>query len=122
MNVLVIDDQRDVVQGIVQGVRWQLFPIHQVFSAYNAYEAKALIQTQPIDIVLCDIEMPKENGLVLFKWIKAYNNQIEGIFLTSHEEFHYAREAIKLGSFDYIIQPAPYTEIEEVLERVVHKI
>ena len=43
------------------------------------------------------------------------------IFLSAHAEFGYAQEAVKLGSFDYILQPAPYEEIEEALIRAAGK-
>ena len=41
------------------------------------------------------------------------------IFLTSHADFSYAQQALRLGSFEYILQPAPLKEIEEVLQRVL---
>ena len=44
------------------------------------------------------------------------------IFLSAHAEFEYAQEAVKLGSFDYILQPAPYAEIEAAVERAAGKV
>ena len=52
-----------------------------------------------VDILLCDIEMPGENGLGLLRWVREQEKEIECIFLTCHAKFAYAQEAIILGSF-----------------------
>ena len=57
MNVLIVDDQIHVVNGIVNGVDWKALGISQTFTAYNAFEARQLFSTQKIDIMVCDIEM-----------------------------------------------------------------
>src|SRR5699024_4811378 len=44
------------------------------------------------------------------------------IFLSAHAEFTYAQEAVRLGGFDYILQPAPYSEIEEAVARALQDI
>ncbi len=122
MNVLVIDDQISVLKGITSGVNFNKVGIDRVFTATNVTDAKQIIQSNDIDILLSDIEMPGENGLSLNKWVYDYYPSIVRILLTSHASFTYAKESIKLGCFDYIIQPAPYHEIEEVIMRAVSKI
>lgn len=72
--------------------------------------------------MLCDIEMPAENGLALYKWVKDAGYDVECVFLTAHAEFEYAREAIALKSFDYIVQPAPYEEVEAVVARAAARV
>lgn len=47
---------------------------------------------------------------------------METIFLTAHADFLYAKEAVALGSFDYILQPARYEEIEDAVGRATEKI
>ncbi len=122
MVVLVVDDQTNVVSGIVFGVDWKRIGVEKVLKAYNAFEAKEILQAQEIDILLCDIEMPVESGLDLLRWIKGQQMDVECIFLTAHADFVYAKEAIQLGSFDYILQPVRYQEIEEAIIRAWQKI
>lgn len=122
MNLIVIDDQTSVVNGLIKGVNWQRAGVAQVFAAYNAFEAKGVFAQHPIDIMLCDIEMPAENGLALYKWVKDAGYDVECVFLTAHAEFEYAREAIALKSFDYIVQPAPYEEVEAVVARAAARV
>lgn len=117
MNVLVVDDQKEVVAGLMNGLHWKELKIDAVYSACCAEEARHLFLSEQVDILLCDIEMPGENGLSLFRWVVQKFPQTECIFLTSHAEFSYAKEAISLGSFDYILQPARYEEIEASIQR-----
>lgn len=122
MNLIVIDDQTSVVNGIVKGVDWEAAGIDQVFKAYNAFEAKQIFKQHPVDIMLCDIEMPVENGIQFLRWVREQGFDTECIFLTAHAEFSYAREALALGSLDYIVSPAPYEEIGETVRRAVERV
>lgn len=122
MNVLIIDDQVNVVHGMVRGINWQKLHIDRVLTANNADQAKAIITKEKVDIMLCDIEMPGDDGLSLFRWTKSYDSRIECIFLTVHADFEFAKEALRLGSFDYILQPASYEEIEASLKKVMSQI
>ena len=105
INVLIVDDQINVVSGVMFGVHWDRLGISQIYKAYNAYEAKQVLLEKPVDIMLCDIEMPVENGLSLLAWCRKQEMDVETIFLTAHADFLYAKEAVALGSFDYILQP-----------------
>lgn len=122
MNILVVDDQVSVLKGIMTGVKFNKIGINHVFTATNVSEAKKIIQSNNITILLTDIEMPGENGLSLSKWVCENYPSIIIILLTSHASFTYAKESIRLGCFDYIVQPAPYHEIEEAIMRAVSKI
>lgn len=122
MNVLIVDDQPEVVQGMVSGVNWKLLKIDRVFLAYSVKEAKIIFEKETVDILLCDIEMPPTNGFELLRWVQERQPDIACIFLSAHAEFEYAQEAVKLGSFDYILQPAPYEEIEEAVSSAMGKI
>lgn len=122
MTVLVVDDQTSVVGGIISGVHWSDVGVTKVLPAYNAFEAKRILTAQKVEIMLCDIEMPVENGLDLFRWVRKQGMDTECIFLTAHADFFYAKEAVRLGGFDYILQPARYEDIQAAVLRAVHKV
>ncbi|HCS40578.1 MAG TPA: hypothetical protein DIW44_13465 [Anaerolineaceae bacterium] len=122
MNVLIVDDQISVINGILSGVHFKELGIDIVRSATSSEEALAVFNEIPVDIMLTDIEMPGENGLELNKKIQAKYPETYRILLTSHAEFSYAQESVKLGCFDYLLQPTPYEEIEECLRRALQQI
>ena len=74
-----------------------------------------------MDILLCDIEMPGENGIELLHWVREQNMDVECIFLTCHANFAYAQEAVKLGCMDYVLLPARYEDIGESVQKVVNR-
>jgi two-component system, response regulator YesN len=119
MKLLMVDDQASVINGMLKGIPWDEIGFDEVFTAFNSFEAKAIFLDHSIDILLCDIEMPVENGIDLVKWIKEKNIKTECIFLTAHAEFEYAQEAIKMGSLDYILLPASYQDIENCVKKVI---
>ncbi len=122
MNILLVDDQRAVVESLKRGIRWEAVFAGDVYTACSAKEAKLVLMNFQVDVLISDIEMPEEDGLSLCRWARKQFPEIECIFLTSHAEFEYAKEAIRLGGFDYILQPVKYTEIEQVLIRVQENI
>lgn len=122
MNLLLIDDQISVINGIEKGIRFRELNIDRVFTASSAAQARNILMSNEIHIMLCDIEMPEENGLQLNQWVMETMPDVIRILLTSHADFEYARESLRLGCFDYIVQPAPYDEIEDCLRRAVHRL
>jgi two-component system response regulator YesN len=122
MTILIVDDQPQVVSGLIRGINWKRCGIQKVLKAYNVADAKKIIQNSNINILLCDIEMPVENGFDLILWIKENQYDIISIFLTAHSDFEYVRKAIQLGGVDYILQPAPYLTIETSIATAVEKV
>lgn len=122
MKLLVVDDQIHVAEGIAQGIDWESCGFSQVFCAYSAVEAKQYLMLYGIDVMLCDIEMPYESGLDLLRWVNEQGISVKSIMLTAHAEFKFAQQAIKLGSMDYILQPAPYEDIKNAVLKAVEEI
>lgn len=119
MKLLIVDDQESVINGLLDGIDWSGLSVDQVLTASNALEAKNIFERESVDIVLCDIEMPVESGIDLFHWVRKKGYSPYFVFLTSHAEFSYAQEALRLGAAEYIVQPAPYSEIARVVTKAV---
>lgn len=122
MKLLIVDDQYRVVEGLQWGINWQNIGVDQVYTALSAFQAKETIGQEEIKIILCDIEMPGENGIELIRWVKRRYPHISCIVLTAHADFAYAQEALKLACTDYILQPASYPVIEESVRRAVQEL
>ena len=103
MEILIVDDEVTVVSLIKKHVDWESIGIDKVQTAYNAEMAKRKVQENPIDIIICDIEMPQENGLIFLAWVKERYPDISTVILTAYPEFHYAQAAIKLGGKSYLL-------------------
>ncbi|MGI6256030.1 MAG: response regulator transcription factor [Acutalibacter sp.] len=122
MNVLLVDDQIRVLSGLISGLDWDTLGVTSIRTASSAAQAKSVFLETQVDILLCDIEMPGENGLSLLRWARSKGMDFICVFLTSHADFLYAKEAIQLGCFDYILQPAPYEEIQATVARAIARV
>lgn len=122
MHLLIVDDSGLITESLRNGIQWDSLGIARVFTANSAAEAKLLITNFEIDILLADIEMPEESGLDLVQWIRNSNYNICTIFLTSHADFSYAQRALRLGGFDYIMQPVRYSVVEKVVSKAVDEV
>lgn len=123
MNILIFDDDISTVQMLKSEIDWDRLGIHEIFPAYSINQAKEVFTRNPqIDIMLCDIEAPGGTGIDLLRWVRAGSFATENIFLTNHEEFCYAREAIQLGCIDYIIKLSPLSVIEEAIQKAINKV
>lgn len=118
-TVLIVDDEPIAVEALKSGVDWASLQVGAVLSAHNAFDAQELLSQQEVDIVLCDIEMPGESGLELVEHISEAYPATVCIFLTCYSEFTYAKKAVSLGAFDYLLKPVDYEELAEILKRAI---
>ncbi|SDD58862.1 two-component system, response regulator YesN [Paenibacillus sp. UNCCL117] len=121
-RVLLVDDELFAVKGMMSGVNWERLGISEVIEAYHAEEAKKSLLQLSIDLMLCDIEMPEENGLQLVEWVRAHKPEVTVIFLTCHAEFSFAQKAVQLGSYDYLLKPVIFSELENVVAKALEGI
>ncbi|ACX65822.1 response regulator [Paenibacillus sp. Y412MC10] len=114
-TLLIVDDEASVVEGLAHTIPWQKIGIDEVRKAYSAFEALEILQTQPVDIMISDITMPRMNGLELVEITKSKWKHIKTILLSGYADFAYAKEAITLGTYEYLLKPV---SDEVVLEKV----
>lgn len=102
---------------------WYLRTIGQrLYLLRSVFYQKASLLRQEAEVMLCDIEMPMESGLDLLDWLRQRGMTTRCIFLTAHAEFRYAQEALRLGGFDYIMQPAPYEQVANAVSRALENV
>lgn len=121
-KLLIVDDEPLIIRGIKALVDFEKLSIDVVYEAKNGQEALELVNNKPVDIVLCDINMPRINGLEFSRILKESDPQVKIAILTGYNYFDYAQEAIKIGVDDYILKPVSKDDISEVLLKLTKKI
>lgn len=122
MIALIVDDEPISVDTLFSMIHWKALGISVVLKAYSMKQAQKIFENEPVDILICDIEMPHGSGLELIQWIKKQNYEVLSIILTSFPKFEYASEAVKLQIFEYVLKPVEYHHLEEILTRAIDKI
>lgn len=112
-NILIVDDEAIVIRAIEKGVCWDALGIETIYTAKNAKGGRELLEQHPVDVILCDIEMPGGSGLELVRWAHEKMPQTVVLLLTGHADFEYAREAVSLGVYEYLLKPVVYKQLEE---------
>lgn len=103
LKVIIVDDEAVVRIGLKSMIDWQGAGFELVGEAENGEKALALIQNQKPDIVLTDIKMPGMNGLELISYPYKHEKPIF-IVLSSYDDFHYVKGALKAGAQDYLLK------------------
>ena len=91
INILIVDDEAYCAEKLIDDIDWDSLGVHKVYSAYSANQAMKVLEAEPIQLLVCDIEMPGGSGLDLIEWInegsRLINFYIECLILTCHPEY-----------------------------------
>ena len=94
---------------------------YHVTTASTGAEAIELIQGQLFDTVLCDIRMPKMDGLEILREIKRHDPSVEVVMVTGYPTVNTAVEALKLGAYDYLAKPVRLEELQHLMARLTER-
>lgn len=112
-NLLIVDDEVTLLKRLKFNLEEHA---DQVFTAENGVEALEILAENEIHCIICDINMPKMNGVEVIKRIREQDNEVPFIFYTAHGNQELMMEAVKYGAFDFLDKPS-LEGIEEVVCR-----
>lgn len=121
MQLLIVDDEKLIRNGLMS-LEWDKIGICEVISAINGVEAKEILISKKIDIVISDIRMPGLSGLEISKFISEAGMETEIILLSGFSDFNYAKEAIRSNVFDYLLKPIRTDELMITVQRAIEKL
>lgn len=113
-KVLIVDDEVLLRVGLKTTIDWEHAGFTVVAEAANGEQGYEQYQKHKPDVVITDIKMPKRDGLWLVEKIRKENQHVSILVLTCHDEFTFARNALKVGADDYILKSE--VEDEELLK------
>ena len=112
--VLVVDDEANIRQAIRAVLRAE-FDVTTVESGNKAIEK--IRQGMDFDVVSLDLQMPGMSGIETLKEIKQHSPFTEVLLLTAHSDIESAKEALKLGAYDYIDKPFQKDELRASIRK-----
>ncbi|MEG1752772.1 MAG: response regulator [Christensenella sp.] len=122
LSVLIVDDDIPTVELIQSSVHWENLNIEKIYIAYNVRGAKVILESNSVDIIVSDVEMPQGNGLELLQWLRDVQYKCEFLLFTCHESFEYASQAINYNAAAYITKPFDLRVMELSLYKIASKI
>ncbi|WP_165000765.1 response regulator [Xylanivirga thermophila] len=116
-KMLLVEDEPVTLEGIKSSINWSMMDIYICGEATNGLEAIELIEDLKPDIILCDIRMPKMDGISFVNYIQPHYPYIKVIFLSAYSDKEFLKSAIHLNAIDYIYKPFELSELIQAIEK-----
>ena len=103
-KILIIEDE-DAIRRVLTKIILNENAKDEVFEAKDGAEGYQMIEDNDYDLVLCDIKMPKMDGVEVLEKAQSLKPEIPFIMISGHGELETAVQTMRLGAFDYISKP-----------------
>lgn len=122
LQILLVDDEKSVVETLAETIPWESCGIGTVHEALSGAVALEIMENHDIDIVITDIRMPEMSGIALISAIHERWPHVQTVLLSGYADFEYAKQAMALESFDYLLKPVSDEDLIETVQRLVDRI
>lgn len=117
-NILIIDDEKAIRKTLTEILSFEGYKIDE---ASDGEEGLKRFGEKSYDLVLCDIKMPKIDGIEFLEKAKQINADVPIIMISGHGNIDTAVEAVKKGAFDYISKPPDLNRLLITLRNATEK-
>lgn len=122
LNIMLVDDEAIDLEWLRRRVSQSGLPLHIAGTANNGFAALRLMEEKEIDIILSDIRMPIMTGTEFARKAKAINPSVQIVFISGHDDFGYAREALQVHAYDYLLKPVDDQELYDMLQSLCSRV
>ena len=118
MRLLVVDDDPDIVMSLCDRL---LQMRHTVSSASDGQAALMALESDPVDLVFLDVDMPGLNGVETLRLIKKRWPELPVIMMTGHGTIQLAVTAMQVGATDFITKPLEYSQLGATIAKAMER-
>ncbi|UJF34956.1 response regulator transcription factor [Paenibacillus hexagrammi] len=117
-KVLIVDDEKNIRLGLKAMIEREFPGLYEFSFAEDGQEALDKLIGSDIDVVITDIRMPIMDGIALINHIQEFDPKPAVVILSGHDDFQYAKEAIRCDVKDYLLKPIIRDELSRTLLRI----
>jgi len=117
-RILLIDDEKSIRRSLREILEFEKFMVDEAEDGLSGFTK---ITTEPFDVVLCDVKMPKLDGLELLQKLLAAGNEVPLIMMSGHGNIETAVEAVKKGAYDFLTKPVDLNRLLVTLRNALDK-
>jgi DNA-binding NtrC family response regulator len=103
-NILLIEDE-DSIRRVLKKVLQEDNQSYKFTEATDGQEGISTVKKQDFDLILCDIKMPKKDGIEVLDFIQNHTPKTPVVMISGHGNLETAVKAMRMGAFDYISKP-----------------
>lgn len=115
-RILIVDDDETVRQSYLRSLE---SISNNIEAASDGEEALQTMEQQPFDVVLLDMRMPGQDGLSVLRTIKQKWPESEVVIITGYPTVASAKEAVRLGAYDYVAKPVGPQDVINVTDGAI---
>jgi two-component system response regulator HydG len=115
-TILIVDDARSTLRALEVILKRDGYT---VLTAASGTEGLTHIEQHEVDLLLCDVKMPKMDGLEVLRQVKAQDAGIAVVMMSGHGDISTAVAAMKEGAFDYLVKPFGEDEVLRVVQKAL---
>lgn len=101
-NILIADDEKAIRKTLREILEYEGYKVDEAEDGQKAYD---MAKDGEYDVILCDIKMPKMDGLEVLDKLKKEGNEAQLIMISGHGTLETAVDAVKKGAYDFISKP-----------------
>ena len=117
-KILIIDDEKSIRYTLREILEYEKYIVEE---AKDGEEGLEMITNNHYDVVLCDIKMPKMDGIELLDKIALLDKEVQIIMISAHGNIETAVEATKKGAFDFIQKPIDLNRLLITLKNAMER-
>ena len=103
-NILIVEDE-EAIRRVLKKVLTEDDNKNKIIEASDGVEAINKIKSENLELVICDIKMPKKDGIDVLNFLKTFDDKIPIIMISGHGDLKTAVMAMRKGAFDFIEKP-----------------
>ena len=103
-NILLIEDENSI-RRVLKKVLQEDNQSYKFTEAMDGQEGISTVKKQEFDLILCDIKMPKKDGIEVLDFIRSHTPTTPVVMISGHGNLETAVKAMRMGAFDYISKP-----------------
>ncbi|MGG4032945.1 response regulator [Paenibacillus cisolokensis] len=117
--MLLVDDESVDLEWLKRRVAGCGKRFEVVATANSGFAALRILRERPVDVMISDIRMPIMSGLELAERARELRPELRIVFASGHNDFDYAKRAIRVSASDYLLKPIDDRELGDTLDRLI---
>lgn len=120
-NILVVDDDNNIRNGIIQILQDNLTFEYSIQHASNGLEAlQRIVESHP-SLIISDIKMKEHDGIWMLEMLKQSNIPCNIIMLSGYDDYNLIRNSMKYGAADYLLKPVNIQNLMDLITEIREK-
>ncbi|WJH33140.1 response regulator [Paenibacillus sp. CC-CFT747] len=121
-STMLVDDESIDLEWLFRRVSEHKDKLSVDAAVNSGFAALQLLRERPFDIMISDIRMPILSGLELAAKARELRPELQIVFISGHEDFEYAKQAIKVNASAYLLKPVDDDELKDTVRQLVAKL